>query len=74
LSSSPASLSSSDDFEIGSSLDAWIAEHESDMTRPEAIRHLVEKALRSSRGTSKRKAQKASEMADRAVEHIVDNR
>jgi hypothetical protein len=36
------------------------------------IRHLVEQALRSSGGTSKRKAQKASEMADRAAEHIVD--
>jgi hypothetical protein len=54
------------------SLDAWIAEHESDMTPPEAIRRLVEEALRSSAGIGKRKAQKASEMADRAAKHIVD--
>jgi hypothetical protein len=54
------------------SLDAWIAEHESDMTPPEAIRRLVKEALRSSAGIGKRKAQKASEMADRAAKHIVD--
>ena len=56
------------------SVDAWIAEHESDMTRPEAIRRLVEQALRSSGGKpiSKRKARKASELAERIADRLVD--
>jgi hypothetical protein len=57
------------------SLDAWIADHEpEDMTRPEAIRRLLEQALAGpfDKSAIKRKAQKASALADRAAEQIVD--
>jgi hypothetical protein len=56
-------------------LDRWIAAQSDQPTRPEAIRRIVERTLgRSARpkAANKRKAQKASELAGRAVERIVD--
>jgi metal-responsive CopG/Arc/MetJ family transcriptional regulator len=56
-------------------LDAWIGGQKPRPSRPEAIRRFLERALaRSSndRSTSKQKAQKASELADHAAEHIVN--
>jgi hypothetical protein len=56
-------------------LDNWISRQNSQQTRPEAIRRLVEQAIaRSSHPArpSKQKAQKASELAGRAVERVVD--
>jgi hypothetical protein len=56
-------------------LDAWIGDQEPRPSRPEAIRRFLERALaRSShhRSTVKRTDQKASELADRVAEHIVD--
>jgi hypothetical protein len=57
------------------SLDAWIAGHEGDVTRPEAIRRLLDLAFArpsDRKPVNKKKAQKASELASRAAEHIVD--
>jgi hypothetical protein len=56
-------------------LDAWIADQEPRPSRPEAIRKFVEWGLaRSSafRSGGKRKAQRASQLADRAAEQVVD--
>jgi hypothetical protein len=56
-------------------LDAWIREQEPRPSRPEAIRKFLERGLaRSSdrRSATKGKAQKASKLADRAADHIVD--
>ena len=56
-------------------LDNWILKQKTHQTRPEAIRRLVEQAVaRSSRParTSKQKVQKASEMADRTAQGLVD--
>jgi hypothetical protein len=56
-----------------SSLDNWISKQPDDLSRPEAIRRIVDRALVSSEPRhEKRKAQKASELAGRVVEHIVD--
>jgi hypothetical protein len=56
-------------------LDRWIAAQTDQPSRPEAIRRIVERTLaRSSRPSApnKKKAQKALELAGRAVERIVD--
>jgi metal-responsive CopG/Arc/MetJ family transcriptional regulator len=56
-------------------LDRWIAAQTDQPSRPEAIRRIVERTLaRSSRprAPNKKKAQKALELAGRAVERIVD--
>src|SRR6202161_1091189 len=56
-------------------LDAWIGAQQTRPSRPEAIRRFVEQGLaRSSdhRYTGKRKAQKASELAERTTERLVD--
>jgi hypothetical protein len=56
-------------------LDRWIAAQTDQPSRPEAIRRIVERALvRSShlKAANERKAQKASELAGRAVERVVD--
>jgi hypothetical protein len=54
-------------------LDNWISKQPDDLSRPEAIRRIVDRALGSSEPRhEKRKAQKASELAGRVVEHIVD--
>ncbi len=56
-------------------LDRWIAAQTNQPSRPEAIRRIVERALARSalpKAANKRKAQKASELAGRAVERIVD--
>ena len=55
-------------------LDAWIRGQESRPSRPEAIRRFLERGLAPSDHGSKgkRKAHKASELADRAAEHLVD--
>ena len=56
------------------SVDAWRRKQPDLPTRSEAIRKLVEQALRSvsSKPTSTRKAQKASDLADRTAEQLVD--
>jgi len=56
------------------SVDAWRRKQPDLPTRSEAIRKLVEQALRSAstKPTSTRKAQKASDLADRTAERIVD--
>ena len=56
-------------------LDAWIAGQDPQPSRPEAIRKFVERGLAKSSGhrsSGKRKAQEASDLADRAAEQIVD--
>jgi hypothetical protein len=56
-------------------LDRWIANQNDQPSRPEAIRRIVERALAHSsrpKGTSKKKAQKASDLASRAADRIVD--
>jgi hypothetical protein len=55
-------------------LDNWISRQADSPSRPEAIRRILEQTLAgpSARPTSRRKAQKASELADRAAEHLVD--
>jgi hypothetical protein len=56
-------------------LDRWIATQADQPSRPEAIRRIVERTLaRSShpKAMNKQKAQKASELAGRTVEHLVD--
>jgi Arc/MetJ-type ribon-helix-helix transcriptional regulator len=55
-------------------LDDWIGSQQSRPSRPEAIRRLLERALAgpSERSSSKRKVRKASELADRAAEKLVD--
>jgi hypothetical protein len=54
-------------------LDNWISKQPDDLSRPEAIRRIVDRALISSEPRhEKQKAQKASELAGRVVEHIVD--
>jgi hypothetical protein len=60
---------------LRSRLDDWCKEQDDQPSRSEAIRRLVEHALGPSPATrpgSRRKAQKASELADRAAEQIVD--
>jgi hypothetical protein len=57
------------------SVDAWRRKQPDLPTRSEAIRRIVEHALGPSpanRRSNKRKAQKASELAGRAVEGVVD--
>jgi hypothetical protein len=56
-------------------LDAWITGQVPRPSRPEAIRRFVERALGGSsdhRSIGKRKAQKASELAARVAERVVD--
>ena len=56
-------------------LDRWIAAQTDQPSRPEAIRRIVERALAHSsrpKATDKKRAQKASDLAGRTVEHIVD--
>ena len=56
-------------------LDAWIRSQEPRPSRPEAIRKFLEQGLArpSDHGSAgKRKAQKASELANRVTDHIVD--
>jgi hypothetical protein len=56
-------------------LDNWISRQKTKQTRPEAIRRLVEQAIaRSSHRArpSKQKAKKASDLADRTAERLVD--
>jgi hypothetical protein len=56
-------------------LDVWIGAQEPRPSRPEAIRKFLERGLAQPSGRrspGKRKAQKASELADRVAEHIVD--
>jgi hypothetical protein len=56
-------------------LDRWITKQKTQQTRPEAIRRLVEQAIArssSSARPSKQKAQKASEIAARTAERLVD--
>jgi hypothetical protein len=56
-------------------LDAWINGQIPRPSRPEAIRGFLERALAGHpdhRSTVKRKAQRASEMADSAAEAVVD--
>jgi hypothetical protein len=56
-------------------LDKWITEQPDSLSRPEAVRRLLEQALsRASRvkAPSKRKAQKASDLADQTAERLVD--
>jgi hypothetical protein len=56
-------------------LDRWIATQTDQPSRPEAIRRIVERTLGRSahpKAANKRKAQKALELAGRAVEHVVD--
>jgi hypothetical protein len=56
-------------------LDRWIAAQAGQLSRPEAIRRTVERALAHSsrpKATNKKKAQKASDLAGRAVENIMD--
>jgi hypothetical protein len=54
-------------------LDNGISNQPDDLSRPEAIRRIVDRALVSSEPRhEKRKAQKASELAGRVVEHIVN--
>jgi hypothetical protein len=56
-------------------LDKWITAQPDSLSRPEAVRRLLEQAISRASAVktpSKRKAQKASELADRAAEHIVD--
>jgi hypothetical protein len=56
-------------------LDDWIRSKKTDQSRPEAIRRLLERALRLSsnkKPVNKRSAQKASDLADRAAEQVVN--
>jgi hypothetical protein len=56
-------------------VEKWIARQPKPPSRPEAIKRLLEHALRSppNKGpANKRKAQKASDLADRAAERLVD--
>jgi hypothetical protein len=56
-------------------LDAWIAGQVPRPSRPEAIRRFVERALPTSSehgSTSKHKANKASDLANRAADHFLD--
>jgi hypothetical protein len=58
-----------------SDLDAWIARQGHELSRPEAIRRLVEKALAGKRATrppNKEAAHKASRMAARELEPLGD--
>jgi hypothetical protein len=56
-------------------LDAWIATHGADMSRPEAVRRILEQAIGSPaqnvRGKSPQ-TQKASDLAGRAADGLVD--
>jgi len=56
-------------------LDEWIAAQKDRPSRPEAIRRIVEGVVAQSvhpKPSTKRKDQKASDLADRAAEHLVD--
>jgi hypothetical protein len=58
-----------------SALDDWIYKQKTAQSRPEAIRTLLERALRLSsnkKPVSRRSAQKASDLADHAAEQVVD--
>jgi len=56
-------------------LDRWIADQKDQLTRPEAIRRIVERTLAHfsrAKGINKKKAQEASDLASRAAERFVD--
>jgi hypothetical protein len=56
-------------------LDRWIADQKDQLSRPEAIRRIVERTLAHPsrpKGVSKKRAQKASDLASRAADRIVD--
>jgi hypothetical protein len=56
-------------------LDEWIGRQKLSQSRPEAIRRLLERALKlwpNKKPLSKQAAQKASYLANRAAEQIVD--
>src|ERR1700678_1286560 len=56
-------------------LDNWISQQDGAPSRPEAIRRILGEALARPTGgkpISKRKAEEASVLASRAVEHVVD--
>jgi hypothetical protein len=56
-------------------IDEWRGKHEDPLSRADAIRHLVKQALAHSsdiKPKTKQKAQKASELAGRAVDRVVD--
>jgi hypothetical protein len=56
-------------------LDNWISKQRTQQTRPEAIRRLVELAIAHSSHParpSKQKARKASDLADRTADRLVD--
>ena len=59
---------------LRSRLDAWCKNQDNRPSRSEAIRRILEQVLAdpSGRPASLGKSQKASELADRAAEHIVD--
>jgi hypothetical protein len=56
-------------------LDRWIADQKDQLSRPEAIRRIVERTLAHfsrPKGVSKKKAQEASDLASHAADRIVD--
>jgi hypothetical protein len=56
-------------------LDRWIADQKDRLSRPEAIRRIVERTLAHfprPKRISKKKAQAASDLASRAAERLVD--
>ncbi len=56
-------------------LDRWIADQKEELSRPEAIRRIVERTLAHSsrpKRVGKRKARVASDLAARAADRIVD--
>lgn len=56
-------------------LDRWIADQRDELSRPEAIRRIVERALAHSsrpKGMSREKARAASDLASRAADRLVD--
>jgi metal-responsive CopG/Arc/MetJ family transcriptional regulator len=59
---------------LRSRLDAWCKQQEDQPSRSEAIRRILEQALADPLGALaiKRKAQQASDLADRAAEQIVN--
>jgi metal-responsive CopG/Arc/MetJ family transcriptional regulator len=59
---------------LRSRLDAWCKQQEDQPSRSEAIRRILEQALADPLGAFaiKRKAQQASDLADRAAEQIVN--
>jgi hypothetical protein len=57
-------------------LDAWIKKHAPDLSRPEAIRRLVELGLtvgtEAKRATKPGRTQRAQEIAENAIEKMID--